>query len=167
MDRQGQANGQGEVLPQGRGGRRRRRGGLRMRGGGIGGRGRGAGRHCAVPNEIRATIIDHVINHGPSHMAEAFVYECAAKCASLYSPPPSFKFPQGKQEEAALCCFQTKQSINLPKGPKRDKDAWEARNIILATPTVGNHTPEPQWDCPRSDQVEEAVVHEDTELSTG
>lgn len=69
MDRQGQANGQGEVLPQGRGGRRRR-GGLRMRGGGIGGRGRGARRHCAVPNEIRATIIDHVINHGLT-MAEA------------------------------------------------------------------------------------------------
>lgn len=57
-----------EQLPaqgRGRGGRRRRGGGgVRMRGG-LGGRGRGARRH-----RIRATIIDHVINHGLT-MAEA------------------------------------------------------------------------------------------------
>ncbi|XDV25490.1 hypothetical protein PO909_029406 [Leuciscus waleckii] len=38
--------------------------------GGIGGRGRGARRHHDVPDEIRATLIDHVINHRLT-MAEA------------------------------------------------------------------------------------------------
>ena len=34
------------------------------------GRGRGRNRNMNVPNEIRATIVDHVLNHGLS-MAEA------------------------------------------------------------------------------------------------
>ncbi|KAL0184680.1 hypothetical protein M9458_020376, partial [Cirrhinus mrigala] len=66
MEAPGQVNEQGELPARGRGGR----GGVRVRGGGIGGRGRGARRHCAVPDEIRATVIDHVINHGLT-MAEA------------------------------------------------------------------------------------------------
>lgn len=41
-----------------------------MRGSGVGGRGRGARRHHAVQDEIRATLVDHVINHGLT-MAEA------------------------------------------------------------------------------------------------
>lgn len=55
--------------------------GVRVRGGGAGGRGahrgrvgrgrgRGRNRRMNVPNEIRATIVDHVVNHGLS-MAEA------------------------------------------------------------------------------------------------
>ncbi|XP_053337077.1 uncharacterized protein LOC128509381 isoform X1 [Clarias gariepinus] len=58
---------QQQLPARGRGGRRR--GGVRMRGG-IGGRGRGARRHYDVPDEIRATLIDHVINHRLT-MAEA------------------------------------------------------------------------------------------------
>ncbi|XP_039608400.1 uncharacterized protein LOC120528320 isoform X1 [Polypterus senegalus] len=60
---------QQQLPARGRGGRRRGRGGVRMRGG-IGGRGRGARRHHDVPDEIRATLIDHVINHRLT-MAEA------------------------------------------------------------------------------------------------
>ncbi|KAL1257360.1 hypothetical protein QQF64_010604 [Cirrhinus molitorella] len=55
MEAPGQVNEQGQLPARGRGGR----GGVRVRGGGIGGRGRGARRHCAVPDEIRATVIDH------------------------------------------------------------------------------------------------------------
>ena len=49
----------GQVNARGRGRGRRR--GVRVRGGGIGGRGRGAQRHQAVPDEFRATLVDHVI----------------------------------------------------------------------------------------------------------
>ncbi|KAL2083220.1 hypothetical protein ACEWY4_020993 [Coilia grayii] len=50
-------------------GRRRGRG-MRLRGGGFG-RGRGRrGRRIRVPDEIRATLVDHVLNHGLT-MAEA------------------------------------------------------------------------------------------------
>lgn len=62
MEAPGQVNEQGKLPPRGRG--------VRVSGGGIGGRGRRAQRHHAVPDEIRATIIDHVINHGLT-MAEA------------------------------------------------------------------------------------------------
>ena len=41
-----------------------------VRGGGAGGRGRGGRRQQAVPDEIRATLVDHVVNHGFT-MAEA------------------------------------------------------------------------------------------------
>ncbi|KAL1260571.1 hypothetical protein QQF64_008398 [Cirrhinus molitorella] len=58
MEAPGQVNEQGQLPARGRGGRGGR-GGVRVRGGGIGGRGRGARRHCAVPDEIRATVIDH------------------------------------------------------------------------------------------------------------
>ncbi len=50
--------------------------GVRMRGGRGRGRGQNRGRgrrgqvHRRIPDEIRATIIDHVLNHGLS-MAEA------------------------------------------------------------------------------------------------
>lgn len=37
---------------------------------GVGGRGRGARRHQAAPDEIQATLVDHLINHGLT-MAEA------------------------------------------------------------------------------------------------
>ena len=60
MESPGQVNEQGQLSARGR----RRGGGVRVRGGGIGGRGRGARKHHAVPDEIRATIIDHVISHG-------------------------------------------------------------------------------------------------------
>lgn len=70
MEAPGQVNEQGQLPARGRGRGRRRGGGVRVRGGGIGGRGRGARRHHAVPDENRATIIDHVINHGLT-MAEA------------------------------------------------------------------------------------------------
>ncbi|KAI2658772.1 Glutamyl-tRNA(Gln) amidotransferase subunit B, mitochondrial [Labeo rohita] len=60
---------QQQLPARGRGGRGRGRGGVRMHGG-IGGRGRGARRHHDVPDEIRATLIDHVINHRLT-MAEA------------------------------------------------------------------------------------------------
>ena len=63
MEAPGQVNEQGQLPARGRG-RRGGGGGVRVHGGGIGGRGRGARRHHAVPDEIRATIIDHVINHG-------------------------------------------------------------------------------------------------------
>ncbi|KAL0180193.1 hypothetical protein M9458_025635, partial [Cirrhinus mrigala] len=69
MEAPGQVNEQGQLPARGRGGRGGR-GGVRVRGGGIAGRGRGAQRHCAVPDEIWATVIDHVINHGLT-MAEA------------------------------------------------------------------------------------------------
>lgn len=55
-----QVNEQGQLPARGRG--RRRGGGVRVRGGRIGGRGRGARRHHAVPDEIQATLIDHIIN---------------------------------------------------------------------------------------------------------
>ena len=60
MEAPGQVNEQGQLPAQGRG---RRGGGVRVRGGRIGGRGQGAQRHHAVPDEIQATLIDHVINH--------------------------------------------------------------------------------------------------------
>ena len=60
MESPGQVNEQWQLSARGR----RRGGGVRVCGGGIGGRGRGARRHHAVPDEIRATIIDHVISHG-------------------------------------------------------------------------------------------------------
>ena len=62
MEAPRQVNEQGQLPARGRGGRRRG-GGVRVRGGRIGGRGRGARRHHAIPDEIRATLIDHVINH--------------------------------------------------------------------------------------------------------
>ncbi|XP_035517555.1 receptor-type tyrosine-protein phosphatase gamma-like [Morone saxatilis] len=68
MEPTGQVNEQGQLPARGRG--RRRGGGVRVRGGRTGGRGRGARRHHAVPDEIRATLIDHVINHRLT-MAEA------------------------------------------------------------------------------------------------
>ncbi|KAL1281843.1 hypothetical protein QQF64_000646 [Cirrhinus molitorella] len=52
MEAPGQVNEQGQLPARGRGG-------VRVCGGGIGGRGCGARRHCAVPDEIRATVIDH------------------------------------------------------------------------------------------------------------
>ena len=64
MEAPGQVNEQGQLTARGRGRRRRRGGAVRVRGGGIvGGRGRGARRQHAVPDEIRATLTDHVINH--------------------------------------------------------------------------------------------------------
>lgn len=66
MEAPGQVNKQGKLPARGR--RRGRR--VRVSGGGIGGRGRRAQRRHAVPDEIRATIIDHVINQGHT-MAEA------------------------------------------------------------------------------------------------
>ena len=47
----------------------RRGRGLRLRGGGAGGHNSGRGR-MHVPDEIRATLVDHVLNHGLT-MAEA------------------------------------------------------------------------------------------------
>lgn len=50
--------------------------GVRMRGGRGRGRGQNKGRgrrgqiHRQIPNEIRATVVDHVVNHGLT-MAEA------------------------------------------------------------------------------------------------
>ncbi|KAK0131121.1 hypothetical protein N1851_034196 [Merluccius polli] len=74
MEAPGQVNEQGQLPAQGRGGRKRGGGGGGggggVHGGRIGGRGRGARRHHAVPDEIRATLIDHVINHRLT-MAEA------------------------------------------------------------------------------------------------
>ena len=67
MEAPGQVARQGQLPARGRG---RRGGGIRVRGGRIGGRGRGARRHHAVPDESRATLIDHVINHRLT-MAEA------------------------------------------------------------------------------------------------
>ncbi len=59
----------------GRGQQPERRGrGVRLRGGGAGRQNRGRGRrgrgHMRVPDEIRATLVDHVLNHGLT-MAEA------------------------------------------------------------------------------------------------
>ncbi len=52
----------------------RRGRGVRLRGGGVGRQNRGRGRrsrgHMRVPDEIRATLVDHVLNHGLT-MAEA------------------------------------------------------------------------------------------------
>lgn len=62
MEAPGQVNEQGKLPARGRGRSRGR--GVRVSGDGIRGRGRRARRHYAVPDEIRATIIDHVINHG-------------------------------------------------------------------------------------------------------
>lgn len=64
--RGGRGGGRGVRARGGRG--EGRGGGVRVRGGGIAGR--GVRRHHIVPDEIRATIIDHVINHGLT-MAEA------------------------------------------------------------------------------------------------
>ena len=61
MESPGQVNEQWQLSARGK---RRGGGGVRVCGGGIGGRDQGARRHHAVLDEIRATIIDHVINHG-------------------------------------------------------------------------------------------------------
>ncbi len=46
-------------------GNRGRARGVRVRGGGRGGRGRGRGRpRTVISDEIRATLVDHVVNHG-------------------------------------------------------------------------------------------------------
>ena len=60
MEAHYQVNEQGQMPARGRG---RRGGGVKMHGGRIGGRGQGARRYHAVPDEIQATLIDHVINH--------------------------------------------------------------------------------------------------------
>ena len=67
LEAPGQGNNQEQLPARGRGGRR---GGARVRGGGAGGRGRGGRWHHAVPDAIRATLVDHVVNHGLT-MAEA------------------------------------------------------------------------------------------------
>ncbi len=55
---------------------------MRLRGGGVGrqnrGRGRGGRGHMRVPDEIRATLVDHVLNHGLT-MARGWSKD-AAKC---------------------------------------------------------------------------------------
>lgn len=48
-------------------GNRGRARGVRVRGGGRGGQGRGRGRgrpRTVISDEIRATLVDHVVNHG-------------------------------------------------------------------------------------------------------
>lgn len=46
-------------------GNRGRAKGVRVRGGGRGGQGRGRGRpRTVISDEIRATLVDHVVNHG-------------------------------------------------------------------------------------------------------
>ncbi|KAJ8272950.1 hypothetical protein GJAV_G00095410 [Gymnothorax javanicus] len=66
---QGQGIGRGQQLE-----RRRRGRGVRLHGGGVGRQNRGRCRrgrgHMRVPDEIRATLVDHVLNHGHT-MAEA------------------------------------------------------------------------------------------------
>ena len=66
MEASGQVNDQGQLPAWGRG----RREGVKVRGGRVGWRGRGKQKHHAVPDEIRATLKDHVINHRLT-MAEA------------------------------------------------------------------------------------------------
>ena len=61
MDQRGQRQARVRVRGHGRGARGR---GVRMRGGGVVGR-------IQVSDEIRATIIDHVINHGLSYREAA------------------------------------------------------------------------------------------------
>ena len=66
---------EGQGIGRGQQPERRRRGrGVRLRGGGVGRQNRGRGRrgrgHMRVPDEIRATLVDHVLNHGLT-MAEA------------------------------------------------------------------------------------------------
>lgn len=63
---------EGQGIGRGQQPERRRRGrGVRLRGGGVRGQNRGRGRrHVRVPDEIRATLVDHVVNHGLT-MAEA------------------------------------------------------------------------------------------------
>ena len=66
---------EGQGIGRGQQPERRRRGrGVRLRGGGVRRQNRGRGRrgrgHMRVPDEIRATLVDHVLNHGLT-MAEA------------------------------------------------------------------------------------------------
>lgn len=71
MEEPGQVNNeQGQLPARGRGRGVRTRGGVVRGRQQIRGRGRRVQRHRAVPDEIRATIVDHVINHGLT-MAEA------------------------------------------------------------------------------------------------
>ena len=65
LEAPGQGNNQGQLPARGRRGKE-----ARVRGGGEGGRGRGGRRQQFVPDEIRATLLDHVVNHGLT-MAEA------------------------------------------------------------------------------------------------
>ena len=65
---------EGQGIGRGQQPERRRGRGVRLRGGGVGRQNRGRGRrgrgHMRVPDEIRATLVDHVLNHGLT-MAEA------------------------------------------------------------------------------------------------
>ncbi|CAK6982700.1 uncharacterized protein LOC122873078, partial [Scomber scombrus] len=66
---------EGQGIGRGQQPERRRRGrGVRLCGGGVGRQNRGRGRrgrgHMRVPDEIRATLVDHILNHGLT-MAQA------------------------------------------------------------------------------------------------
>ena len=73
MEAPGQVNEQGQLPAQGSG--------VRVGGGRTGGRGQGTQRHHAVPDEIQATLIDHVINHHLT-MAEWLMYGSYFMCVN-------------------------------------------------------------------------------------
>ncbi|XP_060756558.1 uncharacterized protein LOC132867586 [Neoarius graeffei] len=99
------------------GGRRGRGRGVRMRGGGVGGRGRGVRRHHTVPDEIRATIIDHVVRN--TERVKELRYQYVQRIMALEGI-----------ETPHLLVFVDEAGFNLAKCRRR------GRNIIGQRATV-------------------------------